>query len=62
LDRGDEFELVHGLDETSLRIDGMPTAEAVPELERLGDERSASYVVRARRLTGAVFEIEVEPL
>ncbi|HLE99534.1 MAG TPA: hypothetical protein VI540_06510 [Gaiellaceae bacterium] len=61
-DRGDEFELVRGLDETSLRIDGMPTAEAVPELERIGEARSATYVVRARRLTGAVFEIEVEPL
>ena len=61
-DRGDEFALVRGLDETSLRIDGMPAAEPVPELDRLGEARSATYVVRARRLIGAVFEIEVEPL
>jgi len=61
-DHGDRFELIRGLEESSLRIDDMPTAEVVPELERLGEERSSTYVVRARRLTGAVFEIEVEPL
>ncbi len=61
-DRGDRFELVRAADETSLKIDGLPAAESIPELERLGEARSSTYVVRARRLTGAVFEIEVEPL
>lgn len=60
--RGDDFELVRGADELSLRIDGVPTTESVPELERLGEERSATYVVRAKRLDDGLFEIEVEPL
>jgi len=60
--RGDDFELVRTADELSLRIDGVPTAESVPELERLGEGRSATYVVRAKRLDGDLFEIEVEPL
>jgi hypothetical protein len=60
--RGDDFELVRSADELSLRIDGVPTAESVTELERLGEGRSATYVVRAKRLDGSLFEIEVEPL
>jgi hypothetical protein len=61
-DDGDEFELVRNADGTSLRVDGTPAAMVVPELERLGEARAATYVVRASRLAGALFEIEVEPL
>lgn len=62
LDDGDEFELVRNADGMSLRVDGTPAAKVVPELERLGEARAATYVVRASRLMGALFEIEVEPL
>jgi hypothetical protein len=61
-ERGAQFELVRSADGLSLRIDGTPTADAVPELERLGEARSESYVVRANRLDGRLFEIEVEAL
>ena len=61
-ERGSEYELVRSADELSLRIDGVPTAASVRELERLGEGRSATYVVRAKRLAHGLFEIEVEPL
>jgi hypothetical protein len=61
-DRGDDFELVRNADELSLRVDGMPVAKIVPELEALANERWTSYVVRARRLVGSTFEVEAEPL
>jgi hypothetical protein len=60
--RGDDVEVVQDEAGLRVRIDGRPALERLPELERLGEARAASYVVRARRLAGAVFEIEVEPL
>ena len=39
--------------ERSVRIDGEPTLAGVPELERLGAERHATYVVTAARLDGS---------
>ena len=48
--------------ERSVRIDGEPTLAGVPELERLGSERHAAYVVTASRLVGAVWEVDVTPL
>lgn len=48
--------------ERSVRIDGEPTLAGVPELERLGAERHAAYVVTASRLVGAVWEVGVTPL
>ncbi|HEU0247116.1 MAG TPA: hypothetical protein VFR38_08535 [Gaiellaceae bacterium] len=61
-ERGDEFELVRNVDELSLRVDGMPAAQIVPELEAFANERWTSYVVRVRRLVGSTFEVEAEPL
>ena len=61
-ERGGEFELVRTADGLTLRVDGTPAADAVPELERLGEARGESYVVRASRLDGQLFEIEVEAL
>jgi hypothetical protein len=61
-ERGEEFELVRTVDEFTVRVDGTPTADTVPELERLGEARADSYVVRASRLDGQLFEIEVEAL
>ena len=45
-----------------MRIDGEPTLAGVPELERLGAERHAAYVVTAARLVDDVWEIGVTPL
>jgi hypothetical protein len=49
-------------DVLTIRVDGMSTTHSVPELGRLGSERHRTFVVRARRLDGRVFEVEVEPL
>jgi len=43
-------------------VDGSPTLSTVPQLERLGARRGASYVVRARRLEGRFWEVEVAVL
>ncbi|MCS7008123.1 MAG: hypothetical protein RMM28_00505 [Thermoleophilia bacterium] len=59
---GDEIEVVRRADGMSVRVDGRPTAPPLPELERLGEARAPEYVVRARRLEGALYEVEVEPL
>ena len=48
--------------ERSVRIDGEPTLAGVPELERLGAERHAAYVVTAARLVDDVWEVGVTPL
>lgn len=58
---GDALEIVRNADGLSIRVDGMPTAAHLPELEELG-ARFATFVVRARRLVDAIFEVEVEPL
>jgi hypothetical protein len=48
--------------ERSVRIDGAPTLAGVPELERLGAERHATYVVTAARIEGSTWEVFVLPL
>ena len=48
--------------ERSVRIDGEPTLAGVPELERLGAERHAAYVVTAARLVDDAWEVGVTPL
>jgi hypothetical protein len=62
LGAGDRFELVANGQSLDLRVDGMPSSRPVPELERLGELRSKTYVVRAARLAGSAFEVEVERL
>ncbi len=60
---GDEIEVIgRDFDRTDVRIDGLPSLARVAALERLGEARSRSYVARARRLVGALFEVEVEAL
>lgn len=59
---GDALEVVRTSEGVSTRIDGGPTTRSLPELERLGESRAETYVVRATRLAGRLFEIEVEPL
>ncbi len=53
---GDELELSSHAGERTLVVDGVPQHGSVPALER--DE----HVVRARRIAGDAFEVEVDPL
>lgn len=61
-EHGEEFELVRTADGLTLRVDGTPTADTVPELQRLGEARAETYVVRASRIDRQLFEIDVEAL
>ena len=60
--RGSEVEVLSDVDGLHVRIDGLPALDRMPELERLGSARGEAFVVRARRLDGATFEVEVEAL
>ena len=59
---GDAVELAWDGRERSVRIDGAPRLAGVPELERLGAERHAAFVVTASRLRGSTWEVFVAPL
>ena len=59
---GDFVEVACDGLERSVRIDGEPTLAGVPELERLGAERHAAYVVTAARLVRSTWEVSVTPL
>lgn len=59
---GDVFEIVSNANAVSIRVDGLPSGTRLPELEELGRARFETFVVRARRIAGAQFEVEVEPL
>jgi hypothetical protein len=58
---GDEIELAVSGGERTVTVDGMRSFEAIPELEALGS-RYAEYVVRASRLTGTSWRVDVEAL
>jgi hypothetical protein len=60
--RGDSVEVVRDDAGLRVRVDGLPSLDAFRELERIGAARAPSYVVRAQRLDGALFEVEVEAL
>jgi hypothetical protein len=60
--RGTDIEVVRDVERAYVRIDGLPTADRVPELERLGSSRGTAFVVRARRLVASTFEVEIEAL
>lgn len=59
---GDAVELTWNGVERTVRIGGTPTLAGLPELERLGASRYATYVVTAERLEGRVWEVHVTPL
>ncbi len=61
-EEGDEVELAWDGRERSAWRDGRPVLVGLPELERLAAERYETWVVRARRLRGSLWEVEVEPL
>jgi hypothetical protein len=48
--------------ERALEIDGRPTAELIPELERAGGARYEAYVLRATRLDDGLWELGIAPL
>ena len=59
---GDELELAWDGEARSLLVGGTPRFGGVPELERLASERYDAWAVRAARLDGALWEVEVAPL
>ncbi len=59
---GTDVELAFDGTERGVRVDGEPTFASVPELEALGARRSGAYVVRARRLEGTIWEVEIAAL
>jgi hypothetical protein len=58
----DEIEIAWDGVERTVRIDDGPSFSSVPELERIASERFDTWVARARRLRGRLWEIDVEPL
>ena len=58
---GDSVELAVGGDERTLLVDGAETFGVFPSLESLARDLS-SYVVRADRLDGDLWEVKVVPL
>jgi hypothetical protein len=59
---GDEITLAMKDGERTLTIDGRPADARLPELERLGEQEGADYVVHATRLDGDLWEIQTGAL
>ena len=59
---GEELELVSNEGTLTLTADGERPFGTIPELERLGASQGDSYVVRARRLDGNLWEVTASPL
>jgi hypothetical protein len=59
---GEEIELVSNEGTLTLTVDGERPFGTIPELERLGASLGDSYVVRARRLDGSLWEVTASPL
>lgn len=56
---GEELVLSVADGERSLTVDGEPSRRSLPALERLGEARGLSFVVRAERLAELAWEVEV---
>lgn len=59
---GDEAELVIAAGQRSLTVDGRSHVPRAPALEAAGAQLGDSYVVRAVRLDGDLWEVEATPL
>jgi hypothetical protein len=59
---GEELELVITDAGRTLTADGQREFGSVPELEQIGRAQADSYVVRAKRLEGDLWEVEAAPL
>ncbi len=56
---GDEVVLSVSDGERSLLVDGLPSFGTLPALERLGAARGDSFVIRAERLAGTLWQVDV---
>jgi hypothetical protein len=59
---GDEAELVTTAESSTLTIDGRPVYGSVPSFERVGEAHGSTYVVRAERIDGDLWQVEAMPL
>ena len=59
---GDELELVIRDGVKTLVIDGASAFGSVPELEHLGAARADSFAIRAQRLDGDLWEVQIAAL
>jgi hypothetical protein len=59
---GDEITLSEHGGNRTLTVDGEQSVGTVPELEQIGRRHGDSYVVRAQRLEGDVWEVSADPL
>ena len=59
---GDEITLTVNDGGQELLVDGAHAFAALAALERFGEARGPSYVVRAKRIDGSVWEVEAIPL
>ena len=59
---GEELTLSVAEGVRSLVVDGLPSLASIPELDRLGESRGRSYVIRAQRLAETAWEVQVSPL
>jgi hypothetical protein len=59
---GDELTLTVHDGERTLLVDGAHAFASVPQLDEVGAARGRSYVVRATRLDGSIWEVEAMPL
>ena len=59
---GDEITLTEHGGDRALTVDGARAFGSIPELETIGRREGDSYVVRARRLDGDLWEVQADPL
>jgi hypothetical protein len=59
---GETIELTQTQDGRALRVDGMPSFESVPPLERLGEAAGSAYAIQAERLDADLWEVRVAAL
>jgi hypothetical protein len=59
---GEEIELSEHDGSRTLIVDGTQEFGSVPELEAIGRREGDSYVVRARRVDGDLWEVSADPL
>ena len=55
---GDQAELITTDESSTLTIDGKPVYGSVPSFERAGEAHGSTYVVRAERIDGDLWQVE----
>jgi hypothetical protein len=59
---GEQAELITTAESSTLTIDGRPVYGSVPAFERAGEAHGSTYVVRAERIDGDLWQVEALPL